>query len=380
MNISFRLRNFLQPNRCTWARNAKKFSSSRDVQMAGRRRFYKEVNIQATSPPWDEKADNENSRSPVDSPISAGVDNSPSGILHSRSQSRDGILIEKRKLLSLSQKSSTYASNWYTILLDNRPLRTPAGNSLTIPSLSLALGIAAEWDAQKEYLVPTQMPLMTLACTVLDQTSNSIAYQHIQENCMKYLFNDTTCYYTDPSEDRVLYRKQQKYWQKIHDFVERALIDMQESSGELKEKTGKDLRPAIAIGYCDGILLSRNKGNQSTMGGLPHPPALVERLKTYVESLNAWELACLQAITMEAKSLLVGFSLIKSVLDPSSSFPKNLPPKCFDGRVQDFVLASRVEEEFQIENWGLVEGGHDYDRLNCSVQVTAASFMLHALK
>ena len=33
------------------------------------------------------------------------------------------------------------------------------------------------------------------------------------------------------------------------------------------------------------------------------------------------------------------------------------------------VNAARVEEEFNIECWGLVEGGHDYDRLNCSVQM-----------
>ena len=36
------------------------------------------------------------------------------------------------------------------------------------------------------------------------------------------------------------------------------------------------------------------------------------------------------------------------------------------------IEASRVEEEFQIANWGLVEGGHDYDRLNCSIQLRSA--------
>jgi ATP synthase F1 complex assembly factor 2 len=39
------------------------------------------------------------------------------------------------------------------------------------------------------------------------------------------------------------------------------------------------------------------------------------------------------------------------------------------------VEAARVEEEFNIECWGLVEGGHDYDRLNCSIQMHAASFL-----
>lgn len=34
--------------------------------------------------------------------------------------------------------------------------------------------------------------------------------------------------------------------------------------------------------------------------------------------------------------------------------------------------ACRVEEELQISMWGLVEGGHDYDRLNCSIQLQSA--------
>jgi ATP synthase F1 complex assembly factor 2 len=37
---------------------------------------------------------------------------------------------------------------------------------------------------------------------------------------------------------------------------------------------------------------------------------------------------------------------------------------------------SRVEEEFQIGRWGLVEGGHDLDRVNCTVSLSSASFFL----
>ena len=51
-----------------------------------------------------------------------------------------------------------------------------------------------------------------------------------------------------------------------------------------------------------------------------------------------------------------------AVLDPES--PLNDVTKAIE--------ASRVEEEFQISNWGLVEGGHDYDRLNCSIQLHSA--------
>lgn len=41
---------------------------------------------------------------------------------------------------------------------------------------------------------------------------------------------------------------------------------------------------------------------------------------------------------------------------------------------------SRVEEEFQIGRWGLVEGGHDLDRVNCRVNLSSASFLLWLLQ
>ena len=39
-------------------------------------------------------------------------------------------------------------------------------------------------------------------------------------------------------------------------------------------------------------------------------------------------------------------------------------------------VASRLEEEFQVEIWGVVEGGHDMDRLNNSIALAAADALL----
>lgn len=376
----------LKNNNMHMESSIRSFSKARDSRTAGRKRFYKIVNIQPTLPPWElGKDENEKAKS-IDSPISAGVDNSPSGVLKKSINNIDDVPLQQQHLLSIRANDNDNdddddnddeksKSSWYTITLDNRPLRTPAGNPLSLPSLSLSLAIASEWDAQKTHLNPTQMPLMTLACTAIDQTATYPAYTEIQENCMKYLFNDTTCYFADPSEDRVLYRKQMKYWDKIHDFIATHLLE------------DKSVRPAVAIGHFDGMLLSRRKDNEKA-AGLPHPPVLIEKVQNYLKTLNAWELTCLQTCTMEAKSLLVALSILKSVGTATSTSSssskdnnkKSKPQTCFDGKIKDFIIASRVEEEFQIENWGLVEGGHDYDRLNCSVQITAATFMLQSIR
>lgn len=38
--------------------------------------------------------------------------------------------------------------------------------------------------------------------------------------------------------------------------------------------------------------------------------------------------------------------------------------------------ASRIEEEFQLEIWGVVEGGHDMDRLNNSVSLSSIDVLM----
>ncbi len=44
------------------------------------------------------------------------------------------------------------------------------------------------------------------------------------------------------------------------------------------------------------------------------------------------------------------------------------------------LQAARLEEEFQIDRWGLVEGGHDVDQANAKVQLAAPSLFLRLLQ
>ena len=55
----------------------------------------------------------------------------------------------------------------WRVTLDARPLPTPAGQALRLPSQRLALAIAAEWDAQIDRIEPASMPLMALASTAI---------------------------------------------------------------------------------------------------------------------------------------------------------------------------------------------------------------------
>jgi ATP synthase F1 complex assembly factor 2 len=289
--------------------------------------------------------------------------------------------------------------SWHTITLDNRALRTPLGLPLTLPSHSLALAVASEWDSQSEYLRPAQMPLMTLCCTAIDQVA-SHPESH-RNDILRYLANDTSCYWSDPnSGDRVLHRKQMRSWGGLHDSVSNSVLGLPRNS---------DVKPAFAIGDGEAILLSRRSsgsgsgGGGSSSSGLPHPPVLVTKATKWVHSLDAWMLSALFSACAESKSFFIGAALIHEAMNGGAgdgaggedennnnhnyflastttmeqrggkSNNQHATTMTRDGKWA--VEAARVEEEFNIECWGLVEGGHDYDRLNCSIQMHAASFL-----
>lgn len=158
-----------------------------------------------------------------------------------------------------------------------------------------------------------------------------------------------TCFWADPTEDRVLHRRQEDAWKELHDFVESRLGH----------------RPAFALGASEGMLMARKRGSLKPSAGLPHPPELLEKATEWTQSLDAWHLVALSSICSQAKSFFVAWAM----LQPGSPM----------GEIQQATDASRVEEEFQISNWGLVEGGHDYDRLNCSIQLNSAKFFVDAI-
>ena len=57
----------------------------------------------------------------------------------------------------------------FTVALDGRTVRTPAGRELTLPTEALARAVAGEWEAQEENVRPHTMPMMQLAGTAIDR-------------------------------------------------------------------------------------------------------------------------------------------------------------------------------------------------------------------
>src|SRR5215468_3766912 len=56
----------------------------------------------------------------------------------------------------------------FRVVLDGRPVKTPARHTLATPKRALAQALAAEWNAQRDVIDPAKMPLTRLANTIID--------------------------------------------------------------------------------------------------------------------------------------------------------------------------------------------------------------------
>jgi chaperone required for assembly of F1-ATPase len=63
----------------------------------------------------------------------------------------------------------------FGIVLDGRPVQTPARRPLAAPNSALAQALAAEWDAQRDVVDPARMPLTRLANTIIDGVAETPA-------------------------------------------------------------------------------------------------------------------------------------------------------------------------------------------------------------
>lgn len=213
----------------------------------------------------------------------------------------------------------------YGITLDGKRVKTPNRKELTVKTPGLAKCLAHEFNMQENVIRPATMPLMVLACSAIDVSSESRG--QLYDELLRYLKTDTLCY-KNPISSK-LYQSQVKLWDPII-------------------KNFENIFGKISV--------------QESMKSTNHPKGTVDNVRIELDKFDEFELAALESLTGELKSLILALSLLKNLNNTSNLVISG----------QDAVQLSRLEEEHQIQEWGLVEGGHDVDRANCLVQVMAA--------
>ncbi len=187
----------------------------------------------------------------------------------------------------------------HRVLLDGRPLRTPAGQALALPSAALAEALAEEWRAQGETLAPHAMPLTRLASTAQDRMPDQRAAAI--EEVAAYARTDLLCYRAAHPLDLAL--RQQHGWQPLLDWA------------------------AATIGARLAVT--------TTLLPVAQPEPAVARLRAAIEQLGDWPLVGLHAATTALGSLVLGLALARGRLD-----------------AQQALAASLLDELYEIERWG----------------------------
>jgi chaperone required for assembly of F1-ATPase len=107
----------------------------------------------------------------------------------------------------------------FRVLLDGKPIRTPAKREVALPAKALAEAVAGEWEAQGERVDPATMPLTRLVNTALDGVAGREA--EVRADIAKYAASDLLCYRAEGPPE--LLRRQAEAWDPVLVWVREAL-------------------------------------------------------------------------------------------------------------------------------------------------------------
>jgi chaperone required for assembly of F1-ATPase len=189
--------------------------------------------------------------------------------------------------------------NAFLVLLDDKPLRTPAKRTLAVPSRALAQAIAEEWAVQGDCIAPESMPLTTLANSAIDGVAGREA--SVLDDIARYAACDLLCYRA--AEPAALVRRQSEAWDGILAWAGAAL----------------GVRFRVATGLMP----------------LAQPDNVPRAIADALGSFDPFGLAAMHVITTLTGSALLALALARGRLTAERAW-----------------AAAHVDEAFQIEGWG----------------------------
>ncbi|TRD23179.1 ATP12 family chaperone protein [Palleronia caenipelagi] len=103
----------------------------------------------------------------------------------------------------------------FAVLLDGRPIKTPAGAPLSLPTADLARAVADEWAAQQEVIDPNMMPLTRMANSAIDK----VGAKRAEVIAMLTEYGDTDLLNYRATEPLELIARQSEAWDPILDWA-----------------------------------------------------------------------------------------------------------------------------------------------------------------
>jgi chaperone required for assembly of F1-ATPase len=193
------------------------------------------------------------------------------------------------------------APDGFQITLDGKPIRTPSGRTVTVPTREIAAAIAAEWEAQGEFIDPLTMPLTRFANSVVEAVVDRV--DAVIEDAAKYFQSDLLFYRAGHPD--ALIAREAKHWDPVLFWA-------------------ADTLGAHFI-LTEGIMHVRQ------------PDAAVAAARAALPG-DPWSIAAFHVITTLTGSALLALALLKGVLDADAVW-----------------AAAHVDEDWNREQWGVDE-------------------------
>lgn len=272
----------------------------------------------------------------------------------------------------------------YEICLDEKPLKTPLGNKLTIPQEKhqLAQLVSHEWDTLSDLKIkPNSLPLTSMVSRAVDLqhvhgaptvdmnlVSKIGSLQDIKINMLRYLDTDTCLIFTteDDNEGRLRKRQHELYRPLIAEYE--AFFTAYAHKHSLLGEEDK-----ISLSYldCETDGLRGNAQDSITQTVVLH----------WLDQLPIFDLVALEKAILSSKSFLCGASVLRSnATDPSAvaelyQVNKLDPKNYFRRSVEEIVECGNLETIFQTAEWGEVEDTHDVDNADWLRNLSSAALV-----
>jgi chaperone required for assembly of F1-ATPase len=222
------------------------------------------------------------------------------------------------------EAAAVEAGGWHEVRVDGKPVRTPGGAPLAAVSRRVAEGMAREWDAQREFIDPSTMPLTRLVNAAIDGVAGKM--DEVRADIVRYAGSDLLCYRADaPAELR---RWQDETWSPILDW--------------LHERLGARLSVATGIVH------------------VAQPRDAVEAIARAIEPLDAAHLAALHSVTTLTGSPTLALAVLHARLTPERAWE-----------------VAHLDEDWQARLWG-VDHEASQRRERRWLDMQAASFLLES--
>lgn len=209
----------------------------------------------------------------------------------------------------------------YTVFLDERTVRTPAKAALVVPTLQMAEAIAMEWDAQEDVIDPTTMPVTRGANAAIDKVRTQRA--EVIALLAEYGDSDLLCYRAAGPQE--LITQQAEGWDPMLDWA------------------ANTLGARLFVG--EGVM------------HVPQTSQALQNLQAELESMDNFALAAIHDLISISGSLVLALAVTKNALS-----------------VADAWLLSRIDEHWQISQWGEDEEAAATEQVKRTAFENAAHF------